>query len=404
MKNHKEYLSYVGGILFRDRIYFSNGGFNGLFSLNIHDLSIQFIGRIPFLDKGIQKAYGGHVHCCYGSKILLFPANCNQILIYDTDKNDMLGIPINSVDGSNVYTTAGIAHNGEQVYIFPTKLSQGVFVLDLKTLKIERNLHIEGLLDGTEYIYNIDNVIRINEAEIAILSGKTQIIGINIREKKRTFCKQFTEDYDIWGIRYDGNNFWILSFTSTDVYEWNRTTDSLTKYQLEEEEWFSSKTVPYVNVIFMDNRVILLPLGLKYIMHIDKTKHTISKAIDYPAGFRLLGGLGDWTAFGTYHVIEQYKVLIHPARGNMLLLYDTVNNHIEGKELTVNSDVVIYLKEIIEQRFCHNNAVNEMDNFGVELLDLAIAKNRKYEKTVNIGLVGERIYHTLVKSETKGGT
>ena len=57
MKNHKEYISYVGGILFNDQIYFSNGGFNGLFSVDIHDLSMQFIGRIPFLEKAIQKAY-----------------------------------------------------------------------------------------------------------------------------------------------------------------------------------------------------------------------------------------------------------------------------------------------------------------------------------------------------------
>lgn len=396
MKNHKEYLSYVGGILFRDRIYFSNGGFNGLFALNIYDLSMQFIGRIPFLEKGIQKAYGGHVHCCYGSKILLFPTNCNQILVYDTDKNDIQGIPIISVDGSNVYMTAGIACYDEQVYIFPTKMSQGVFVLDLKTLKIERNLDIEGVLDGTEYIYNIDNVIRINEAEIAILSGKTTIIGINIQEKKRMFCKQFTEDYDLWGIRYDGKNFWLLSFTSTDVYEWNRTEDSLIKYQLEEEEWFSDKTVPYVNMIFMDDQIILLPLGLKYIMRIDKTKRTISKATDYPIGFRFLDGLGAWTEFGSYNMIE-HKVLIHPARGNMLLSYDILNNHIEGKELTVNSDMVPYLKEIIEERFCQSCTINEMDNFGVELLDLAITQNRKYVNTVNIESVGKKIYHTLVK-------
>ncbi|MCX4342801.1 MAG: hypothetical protein OSJ53_02785 [Kineothrix sp.] len=396
MKNHKEYISYVGGILFNDQIYFSNGGFNGLFSVDIHDLSMQFIGRIPFLEKAIQKAYLGHVNCCYGSKIMLFPANCNQILVYDIDKNNMWGIPINSVDGSNVYMTAGVVCYDEQVYIFPTRLSQGIFMLDLKTLKIERNRDIEDLLDGTEFIYNIDNVIRINEAEIAILSGNTTIIGISIQEKKRTFCKQFTEDYNIWGIRYDGNNFWILSFTSTDVYEWDRTTDGLIKYQLEKEEWFSGKTVPYVNMIFIDDKAIVLPLGLKYIMQIDKTKRTISKAIDYPAGFRFLEGLEEWTAFGAFNVIEQHKVLIHPARGNMLLLYDVVNNHIEGKELTVNNDSIPYLKEIIERKFCQNRVVNEMDNLGVELLDLAINQERKHKNAEKTESAGKKIYQTLV--------
>jgi hypothetical protein len=398
MKDHKEYLSYVGGILFCNQIYFSNGGFNGLFSLNIQDLSMRFIGRIPFLETGIQRAYGGNVHCSYGSKILLFPTNCNQILVYDTDKGNIQGVHVNSADGCNIYMTAGIARYGEQVYIFPTKLIQGIFMLDLKTLKIERNMDLESVLDGTEYIYNIDNVIRINETEIAILSGRTTIIGISIQEKRRTFCKRFIDDYDIWGIRYDGSNFWLLSFTSTDVYEWNRTADKLIKYQLEEEEWFSSKTVPYVNMIFMDNQVILLPLGLKYIMRIDKTKRTIVKATDYPAGFQFLNGLGEWTAFGSYNVIGQHKVLIHPARGNMLLIYDIVKNHIEGKELAVNNDMVPYLKEIIEQRFCQSGSVvNEMDNFGVRLLDLAINQKQKNKNSVKTEPVGEKIYRTLVK-------
>ena len=97
-------------------------------------------------------------------------------------------------------------------------------------------------------------------------------------------------------------------------------------------------------------------------------------------------------------MIGQHKVLIHPARGNMLLIYDIVKNHIEGKELAVNNDMVPYLKEIIEQRFCQSGSVvNEMDNFGVRLLDLAINQKQKNKNSVKTEPVGEKIYRTLVK-------
>ena len=72
----------------------------------------------------------------------------------------------------------------------------------------------------------------------------------------------------------------------TDIYEWNRAQGELIKYQLQEEEWLNEGGIPYSNIIFVDERIIVLNFYLKYIMEIDKNAHSIKKAIEYPKGFR----------------------------------------------------------------------------------------------------------------------
>lgn len=398
MKNHKIYLRYLGGVKFHNKFYFVNDGFNGVFSLDLNSFSLQYMREIPFLNMGVQQAFWGNIHCCYENKILFFPANCNQIMVYNPETNDIQGIPIIPMDNSKEYMTAAIIPWNEQAYILPAKIVQGIFVLDLKTLNIKRSHVLNNILEETEYSGNSDNIVRMNETEIAILSGKYTIIGIDIQENKRTFCKQFTEDFYIWRIRYDGNDFWILSFTSTDVYRWNPAEDKLIKYQLEEEEWINSKGVPYVNIIFLDNQVILLPSCLKYIMRIDKETNTIKKAVEYPKGFYFFNGLISMPAFASFDIIEQHKILIHPVRGNMLLIYDIEKNHIEGRELTVTAEEIPYLQEVVEQRF-HQEAgiVQETDHFGLELLDLAIAQNKKNRNREKAEQAGKEIYDSLVK-------
>lgn len=399
MKNSRIHLQYRGACQIQDKIWFSNGGFNGLFSVNLNDFTIEYKQRIPFLEKEIQWAYNGNVHCIYDNKIFFFPYNCRHIMVCNTRSDGIQEISVAMVDGSDTYCTAGIIQWGEKVWIFPVKVSQGIFVLNLITLQIKRDLELENVLNAVEFIYGYENVIRLNETEIAILSGKHTIIGLDIQNKKRTFCKQFDE-LDIWGIRYSGSSFWLLLHESTDVYQWKQSDDRLIKYQLLEEIWINGKGTPYVNMIFVDDQIILLPCSLKYIMRIDEETCTISKAVEYPKGFHFFDGIMHISAFAAFDVVGQHKVMIHPVRGNMLLLYDVEKNTIEGKELTVTKEQVPYLEEVIEQKFRQKNGiVMETDNFGVELLDLAIAQDRENRKHVETGQIGQNIYNTLIRQQ-----
>lgn len=398
MKNAKVYLRYNVACPIKNTLWALNGGFNGLFSINLDDYTVEYKQSIPFLEKYIEWVNGGNGYCIYEKKIFFFPYNCWSVMAYDMQSNMIQEIPINVSDNSNTYWTAGIFQKEEKVWIFPTKMEQGIFILDMKRMQLERDMELEGVLSDVTFIYNFGNVIRLNGEEIAILSGKHSIIGIDVENKRKTFCKEFVE-IDVWGIRYDGNDFWILQYESTDVYQWICNEDRLVRYRLLDEEWINGKGTPYVNMIFSDNQVILLPCCLKHIMRIDRDTNTIDRAVDYPENFHFFDGLAAQSAFLSFDIIEQHKVLIHPIRGNMLLLYDMKTNHIEGKELTVTKEQVPYLEEVCEQKLRQESGIiNEKDNFGLNLLDWCISKKRQNSDEVKTEQAGRKIYNTLVRN------
>lgn len=397
MKNSKVYLQCMGACQYQNKLWFPNGGFNGLFSIKLKEFTVKYEQRIPYIEEWTQWAFNGNIHCVYNDKIFFFPYNCRHIMSYSIANNDIQIITISARDGRNTYLTAGIEIMDESVWIFPSNLAQGIFKLNLNTMRIECTTELDKALEDVENIYNYDNIIRLSDSEIAILSGKHSIIGIDLCTHKRVYCKQF-EEIDIWGIRYDGSDFWLLLYDSTDVYRWNFEDDKLEKYQLLETDWINDKGVPYSNIIFIETTIILLPGSLKYIMRIDKETNTISRAVEYPPNFCFLYDFMNMFAFSSYHIIEPHNVLLYPLRGNMLLIYDTEKNQIEGRELTVTEEQVPYLKDIIKQKFQQEQGIlYETDNLGIDLLDLAVSRNRKYRGNLELKQVGEKIYNTIVK-------
>lgn len=396
MKNSKIYIQYLGACRFRDKICFPNREFNRIFSIDVKNFVLNFEQNISFLKNQEEYPYYGNLHCIYNDRIFFFPYNCSYVMVYDLQTNDTKGIFIKTADGLNTYWTAGIFQCKEKVIIFPSKMIQGIFVLDLKTLQIVRDIELEKALYDVEFIYNYDNVIKLNETEVVFLSGRHTIIGFDIQNKKKIFSRRF-EGLDIWGIRYDGSNFWLLLYDSTDVYKWNQINDSLIVYRLVETEWINNKGVPYTNLIFLDNQIFVLPCSLKYIMRMNLEMHTISKAAGYPDGFRFFDDLWKWPAFAAFDIVDKQKILIHPVRGNMLLIYDVEKNYIEGKELTIGTDEISYVNGIVRQKFCWaDNIVIETDFFDVKLLDVAVNQDRNETNTDNVQ-IGERIFNTLIR-------
>lgn len=397
MGKHKVYLQYANAVHVHDKVWFADGESSGLFSLDIQNFSLEFMGGM-FDGKAIPWAYYGNVHCYYENKLFLFPSKCNQILVYDIDRGQMERIFFCLAEASKEYITAGIVQYDTKVYVFPYKMKQGVFVLDLETLVLRRCSELDEALDGVEYIYNSGNVVKMNETEIAVLSGKNTIIGVDLQEKKRTFSKRFDEEINIWGIRHNNSSFWLLLYDSTDVYEWFQYEDRLIKYTLLEEEWISGKGGAYSNIVFLDGQVILLPCALKYITKLDFSSCTIVKAVEYPKQFRFLDYLSCFPAFGDYTFIDGNKVLLYPSRGNMLLTYDVQRNFIEGRESTVVIDEISYLMEKMWEKMQEKEGIfQENDGLSVGMLDL-LADGKILENSIgNEKSIGKRIYNNIAE-------
>lgn len=393
MKSQIIHLQYFGTCHYNNRIWFPHIGFNGLFSINTGDLSVKFEYKIPCLREAAKMAYA-HAALRYDSKLFFFPGNCRHIFTYDVNNSSSLEIDMDLETDTDIYSTAGIVQNNDKVWIFPQFSSQGVYTLNLSTLQIEQDVElsklVESIGEGT-----VICVCQCSKTEVAISRfGENYISVIDIEKKKKVNHKIFEEKIKIQLIFCDRDSFWILQSDSTDIYEWKQTEDRLIKYCLTEEEWIDNvHWMPYRNMIFFKEHIIILNCKLKYIMKIDKVTQTIKRAIDYPKGFDFLLNNGYVrTVFASFDVIDN-KIWIHPSLGNMLLIYDVENNHIEGKEIIVTAEQIPYWHKIIDDEFSNDiclevdNPISNLDNFLHVSLASSDSNNRN--QILNIG---EKIY------------
>lgn len=354
MKNKKLHLQYAGTYQFNNEIWFSNMGFNGLYSINLDNYSLKFRGHIPFLDLNVKSAYIFNLF--YDDLIYFFPNCCNQIMKYDMRNQVINKILININD---IFATVGFFLYGDKVWIFSRNSQIGIYVLNLANDDIKKDSYLSNKILE---IGDIAQIIHQNDKEVFILSVTHKIYFINLKTKEITLMKDF-EEKNIHTIRYDGSNYWILLKDSTDVYEWDPIHNTFDVYKLETAEWITTEGIPYGNIVFAYNQIIILSNRLQYIMKVNKERNVISKAFDYPQGFRFLNNNFDgWSAFSCFDVIGN-KLLIHPFLGNMLLIYDLNKNTLEGKEIyTFIRDS--YEINKIGNFFIKNDIFYERDDIG----------------------------------------
>lgn len=396
MRNRIIHLQYSESCLYKGKIWFLNQGFNGLFSLDPNDFTLTFQAQIPSLDVGQMKELYSISCLSYENKLYFFYINSRHVAIYDLNNNKIQWQLISQTDGLEKEGLAGVVKCKNQVWLLSINPNLGPWILDLNTLKVKKDIKLHGLLKNLE---RIKRVISIGESEIAILLENSTIVCIDIKNKQKVYSKCFEENGHLAEIKYDGAAYWLLQADSTDIFEWNRKEDKLVKYQLSETEKIDGMNIlPYADLIFFKGQLIILPGKLKNIMKLNKETGIISKAIDYPAGFRRLNnyfGVAGLPVLSAYNIIDD-KIYIHPLAGNMLLCYDVERNYIEGKELVVTDKEFFYFGEALKQGLEINGEFFETEDIGgIESLKEIIEENcisglRNIEKGI-----GKKIHQVI---------
>lgn len=389
----KIHLQYFGTCQINNEIFFSNVGFNGFFSLDTNNYELKTKKVIPFIDEKsfVPYAYSTDV---YEDYLIFYPNNCDKILIYNIKTMEFKNLQIMPEDKKDIYISLGTARHNGKVWIFPQQLSQGIFVLNLDTFKLERDIELSKSLSRFK---KLSWLIRLTDTKIVVLSDN-KIVEIDIITKIIKKINNLEKILDVYSIRYDGENYWILLSNSTDIYEWNPETDQYNKFQLmnKDKVWITQEGIPYNNIIFYKEEIIILPYRLNYIMRIDRENRTIKRAINYPKGFRFLKNkFSGWIAFSAFDIIGN-KLFLHPALGNMLLIYNIEKNYIEGKELTITTKDFPFLPHIIEQEILRINGryydgYEDLGNLN-GFIRMPVNENNKERKEK---LSGNRIYSFL---------
>lgn len=376
-----------------NRIYFLSITFNGLFYLDIEDLSIHFVHSFSFESKNMQVLT--ELSLYHNNALYFFPNSTNVIMKYDILKQQEESIAVKGYHWK-FFATAAIIRRNHLVYIFSAHLQNGIYVFDLQNQTVEKDERLS-LLFEDDYVCSNAFLIDDHCAMISIF-GTNRIVEVDLDTKQISAVRTINADIDIYSVCYDGDRYWILSESSTDIYEWDRENDTLQVYKNENAIWEEPADRPYSTMIFLDDETLVLNGSLKNILRVDKKKKTIGDPIAMPQGYRLVDdNLNHLNIYNCYTVLEE-KVFIYPCRGNMLLIYDKKTRSMFGKEFSVPETEVSYLKDILQEDFMGEKICTENGNLDTldRFLEIVETKQsaERFSTAENVGqLIFEQIIH-----------
>lgn len=394
MADIKRYLQWIGSCQIDNRIYFMDMTFNGMFYLDILDWSVHFVHRFSGVETNRSEL--SYVSIFRDDSIYFFPNNAKIVMKYNIVTQEEQIISIENCD-CEFFVTVAAVRNRQFIYLFPFDLTLGVYVLNLQDQSVTRDTALCKLFGNRTYC---GNVVPLDNGNLLIgLYGNNQLMEIDITEKKIISCKNLEGDIKIYSICSDGNNCWILTTNSTDIYEWSPENDTTQIYVNENPVWETqTKGMPYSNLIFLENEILVLNATLKYIYRIDKNKKIIASPIRLPEEFHRMNYGNGFSAICYDYKILEDKVLIYPCWGNMLLVYDKATKQIEGKKTAIWGREIPYSSEIFmkhyrgKDRYMEDRDITTLEGFMV-MLGYEAGENRS-EKNTGIGW---EIHYSVLK-------
>ena len=211
-------LKTFGGVFYEEHLWFSNNTFNGLFRMNLDSGNIELMDFFPNEKRDLVAA---HKKCiCYNGKLFFFPANANNIHIYDISKQKFTVIPI---DRDSWEYCGDAILVGEKIYIFMLYTNQDVLVLNTQDLSLHK---IPSFRTAYRQITKNDKIklflCRCSEYNGKIYTafhGTDVVVSFDVKTEELIFFHTGIEDIFFCYV-YDGK-CWIITWHTGDVYQYD---------------------------------------------------------------------------------------------------------------------------------------------------------------------------------------
>jgi len=393
----RTYIKFCQSCHVDNRVYFVNLTFNGIFYLDLRDLSIHFLGRV-FNEPANAIGVSIGINVMYKELLYFFPHNASVIIQYNRLTQIMQEIHIPDFE-DGYFHTADVIVWQNRIYIFSAELSKGIYVYDLQKQEIRKDQALSFLFTKSQDIC-VNTFLTQNNCALLSLDGSNRLVEINLETGKIIqYRVVLPEGLQIYSVCFDGKHYWILPRNSLDIYEWDLKNNVVQIYRNENAEWddnTGTSTVPYSNLVFLADEILVLNSGMREILRLNKMKKTIENPIPFPEGFRFVNSrFSGWPICDHYTVIND-RVLFHPSRGNMLLIYDINSKQMSGKELLISQEDIPYLCDIITESFQNNRTIFERDELETLCNFVGIiGQNDIMIQSYSGKNIGNSIYHTL---------
>lgn len=313
-------LSFMAAAMYKEKIWCSNLNFNGLFTINIADGKIDYIGRFAGHN---DMSVGLHrIAEPYKSKLFFFPNYSGSIDSYDDFTGTFHSCRIHAWEKekkANTFTcTSGTYLWKEIYYIFPrfSRMKLIKFSPDENQILEEIELKLANeLAASSEETMSFNCTRACNDIYIPIC-GTNHVVKFNL-ETESEYRIDLPETDRISGrMDFDGNSFWLNSDDKIKRY------DSTLKRMISSYSCVMKNEGIITKFIFKDNLVFALPAYLGTIKVIDVMQNSIQEIGINMANMKLqLGPIAKWRHTESCIYFDNY-FMTNPIGINSGLLID----------------------------------------------------------------------------------
>lgn len=376
MEENKLNLHFESYVRMKDKVYFSESFFNGLFELDLNDYSVRFLCHFSNERKNRILLHGAAAQ--YENKLFFFPMCGRQIHCYDliNQKESRICIPIGE---DKAFIVIRAIQRGKKVWLFSADSSMKVFIFNMEDQSVERAEILSELLEKYKPLAGVLDVAE-EKKVFSYCKDKSMVLEIDIENSQIKEYKPAIDNSNVYLMGYYMGGFYFQDVTTGDCYEWDSNKDSMRKLKALDLESNDSGGLLFSGCRFVNGNIYLIPWKNKFVLKSDEG--VLKKAFDYPEDLQRFhrGETHDDFVPGVMKATDVvgHKIWLYPYGTNQLLIYDVKTDRVEEKRITLEVDRV----------FPCEGAVYEYDTVPLEYFYYGIRKNEKKSVSLDKSLGG----------------
>lgn len=293
-------------------IYFSNYQCNGLYKYNMKNKKFEFVcffSNVNIMQQGI------HSEAIYNKGVIYFLPYCsNTINCYEIKNNREYSFVIENNKKREAYYSGAYFEN-EKIHIFPCYSGDTYVEFDYENKKVIYNEKITKIVEKN---VEENSQLRMKKYKKKLYFCAVGNKDIYVYENEQTDVLHFDDDmYDFF---VDDDGYWMTFSDRSNIVKYDKDFQK-TIYGLKNSSSQNCNSIPYSNMIFFDNDIMVLNQYADHIMQINKGKKQIE--IAFPDLAESCGK--NDLLYGPYYkncIVTEEELIFFPLRANRIIVYD----------------------------------------------------------------------------------
>lgn len=239
-------------------IWFFSDNFNSLFKMDVDTREVKLVGIFPNEKYKGTKLYSSII--LINNKIYCIPLNAKSIGVYDIDDNKFSHILIDKAileceKGGYYYSSVKVYKN--YLFIFPFYCSY-IIRLNLDNHNIDYisdwYMEIKSKIINENGGFFGRQVIEHNGNIYVAFRNSNAILELNCETLDSKIYRLGTEKDGYLGMCFDGDRFWMLSYSKNYIRAWEKDNNEISTIKLEKKiedctGIFYEKNVPFIEEV-----------------------------------------------------------------------------------------------------------------------------------------------------------